>query len=233
VSLHPITHLERVTGKIKVGDDEYSINQDFQELVLQLADELNLDELEAAALLLGAEDDQVTLGRSLLECGIIRYHQQRKYLLDCMRLCIHIADDEDLAEDDQRLQTAMGDFAARYIFRVAEPGEAAPTGAKAFVPRCMAAMHHCRESLQKLADRVTTQAVMYAANQGRSPEFRETIEFCRLSLVQQHETLAVLLCVAIEKRHTVVQDFESLLQHLKRADRYDHLLGRSTSPFLA
>ncbi len=128
-------------------------------MTLQLADEIDLDEVEAAKLLLESEDDQVTLGRSLLECGIIRFHQQRKYLLDCMRLCINVAD-EDADPQDQDWQTGLADYAARNIFGAAAPGEAAAAPDKKFVPRCMAAMQDARLWLQKWADRVAVAGSM-------------------------------------------------------------------------
>ena len=79
--------------------------------------------------------------------------------------------------------------------------------------------------LQKLSDRLTTAAVVSQANTTSAPEVQEMVEFSRVSLVQQHELLAVILCSAVEKRMADVQDFEEFLTLLKRLDRYDHLLG--------
>ena len=53
----------RITGKITVDDEQYSINAEFQEMALQLADELDLDEVDSAKLLLDSQDDTRTLGR--------------------------------------------------------------------------------------------------------------------------------------------------------------------------
>ncbi|TPX09838.1 uncharacterized protein E0L32_009029 [Thyridium curvatum] len=213
------------SGKIKVFDEEYSINKEFQESILQLADELDLDELEAAKLILESQSDRAVLGRSLVECALIRFHQQRKYLLDCMRLCIELSDDDELEE----VQQAFGEFAGQYIFGVAEPGAGPTPVGKKFVPRCMAAMQDIKNWLQKLSDRITSLSVMYQGTSSQPPELQEAMEFSRLSLLQQHETLAVLFCAAIDKRHAEVRDFENFLQYLKKVDRYDHLLAHLVS----
>ncbi|KAH8889286.1 hypothetical protein GQ53DRAFT_748373 [Thozetella sp. PMI_491] len=55
-------------------------------------------------------------------------------------------------------------------------------------------------------------------------EFQEAIEFSRVSIVQQHELLAVILCSAIEKGQAEVQDFRDFIHTLRKTDRYDHLL---------
>ena len=183
---------------------------------------MDLDEIEAAKLLLESEDDQVTLGRPLVECGLIRFHQQRKYLLDCMRLCINIAEDDLLPEE---IQSGMGEYVSKNIFGAPAPGEPAVARRDQFVSRCTAAMQDIRSWLQKIADRVTAASVVYQSLSAQPPEFQEAIDFSRLSLIQQHENLAVILCAAIEKRHAEAQDFTDLLQSLKRVERYDHLLS--------
>ncbi|KAK3322300.1 nucleoporin Nup186/Nup192/Nup205 [Apodospora peruviana] len=215
------------SGKINLGGDEYSINEDFANDALKLADELDLDELEAARVLLDAdaEDDQEeAYGRPLWECGIIRFHQEREYLLDCMRLSVEIANDEDLDRVDPALQDGFGAMVEDKIFCVPLPG-AAPRGpVKKFVPKCMAAMQNIKTWLQALGDRMAARSVLTQPNQLNAYEPQETYEFSRLSLVQQHELIAVLLCSAIEMRHVEVKDFEDFLGVLKKIERYDHLL---------
>ena len=56
-----------------------------------LADTLNIDELDAARLFFLSQDDSELQGRSIMECAIIKFHQLRKYLLDCFRLVLQLA----------------------------------------------------------------------------------------------------------------------------------------------
>ncbi|KAL1900179.1 hypothetical protein Sste5346_002489 [Sporothrix stenoceras] len=206
------------SGKIKIGDEEYSINREFQEYALQLADELDLDEIETAGILLNAEDDIVTLGRPLLACGLIRFHQQRKFLLDSARLCIRLADDQEL---DPQLQTVLADYVSENIFRVPRPGQPKGSCESRIVPRCMAAMQGIRTWLQRLSDRATAASVL---QESPSPEIKEMFDFSRSSLVQQHEGVAMILYGAAEKRHVEAKDFKDFLSFLQRWERYDTLL---------
>ncbi|EPE10353.1 nuclear pore complex subunit [Ophiostoma piceae UAMH 11346] len=206
------------SGKITVGDEDYKINKEFQNYTLQLADELDLDEIETAKILLDAEDDVANLGRPLLECGLIRFHQHRKYLLDCMRLCIQLSDDQDLAGE---LQTVFTDYVSENVFKIPAPGAAANSRENKTVPRCMAAMQGIRTWLHKLGDRATAASVLQATQRD---EVKEMFEFARTSLVQQHESMAMILRGAVEKRHVDVMDFKDFLSFLKKWDRYDTLL---------
>ncbi|CAK7265473.1 hypothetical protein SEPCBS57363_001601 [Sporothrix epigloea] len=206
------------SGKIEIGGEEYSINREFQEYTLQLADELDLDEIETAGILLDSEDDLVTLGRPLLVCGLIRFHQQRKYLLDCARLCIRLADDQEL---DPELQTVLTDYVSQNVFRVPGPGQPHTSSDSRIVARCMASMQGIRTWLQRLSDRATAASVL---QETQSPEIKEMFEFSRLSLVQQHEAVAMILYGAVAKRHVEAKDFREFLVFLQRWERYDTLL---------
>lgn len=201
--------------------EEYSINKQFQDEVLQLADWLELDEVETARLLLEAQDDVAALGRSLVECGIIRFHQQRKYLLACMRLCIDLSDDEDL---EPTLQAAFADYTSVNVFCIPPPGAQHPTSRRRIVQRCWESMQEIRIWLQKVSERVTAASVL-GQTDAQDQQGMEAMEFSRLSLIQQHEGLALILGAAVEKRHAQPQDFENFLGVLKKWDKYDHLLG--------
>jgi nuclear pore complex protein Nup205 len=196
----------------------------FVENTLRLADELDYDEIETAKLLLEAEDDQEVLGRSHFECGIIRFHQQRKYLLDCIRLCINLANDDELSSDALDF---FGAFVASTVYGSGLPGQVVNTAGQKIIPRCVSSMQDIKIWLQKIAEKVATTDLMYQNKPPVSVEFREAVEFSRVSLVQQHELLAVIMSSAVEKHQAGVKDFEDFIKLLKKADKYDHLLGKS------
>ncbi|KAK4238936.1 nucleoporin Nup186/Nup192/Nup205 [Achaetomium macrosporum] len=211
------------TGKVKIGDEEYAINDDFVNDCLKVADELDLDELESARILLDcdAEGDTETQSRPLWECAVIRFHQERRYLLDCMRLCLEIAADDEL---EPGLQDGFGAVAEEKIFGVPPPGSRPDPSAKRFVPKCMEAMQSVRSMLQNMMDKAAARSMLQQASLVRAPDNQETLDFSRLSLVEQHECLAAILHAAIEKRHATVSDFQEFLKFLKRVDKYDHFL---------
>lgn len=211
-------------GKVGILNDEYSLNKDFQELVLQVADELDLDEIEAAKLAVLAADDETTLGRSQKECAIIRFHTQRIYMLKCMVLLLELSKEEDelLSEGVSDELGNLGLYVNETIFRQSLPGTANPPSQPRFVSACMAAMHDIRMWLQKLSEQVASAAVLGRASEAH---FQETVEFTYLSLVQQHEFLSVILCYAIDRHVAVEEDFLDFLRVLKQATRYDPPLG--------
>lgn len=202
----------RATGKLTVDDEKYTLNAAFQEDAFQLANEIELDEIEAAKILLDCQDDPRTFGRTLFENGLVRFHQQRRYLLDCMRLCIEIAADDELPDN---LQDVFSTWVEENIYEAGAPG-----GAK-IVPRCMEAMQGVKSWLQKIADRTAAAGVFHGTDR---PPIDEVLEYSRVSLLQQHELLALIVSSAIGKRHAKAEDFTSLLNMLQKLDRYDQLL---------
>ncbi|KAI0011756.1 nucleoporin Nup186/Nup192/Nup205 [Xylariaceae sp. FL0662B] len=209
-----------LSGKIGFNDEEWTLNRDFQEIVLQVADEIDLDELEAAKLTLLAEDDETALGRSRKECAIIRFHQYRKYLLSCMMLLLELSKEEDelLGDDLGDDLGDLGQYVNDNILRGRTPGVTTPGPQPRFVPACVAAMRDIRVWLHKLSEQVTSATVL-----GRADElqFQETVEFTHISLIQQHELLSVILCFAIEKHVALEQDFVDFIRIFRQATRYD------------
>ncbi len=188
---------------------------------LRLADEIDLDEIQAAKILLEADGDQTVLGRSLLECGIIRFHQQRNFLLDSIRLCIQIAADDGL---DDGLRDGFSQIVESTIYCVPVAGLQSSLAGERFIPKCLGAMKALKEWLHKLAEKMNA---VNLTSQVRPQEFQEAMEFSRTSIVQQHELVSVIMSSAIEKGQAEAKDFRDFIQVLKKTDRYDNLLGMS------
>ncbi|RYP41467.1 hypothetical protein DL767_000972 [Monosporascus sp. MG133] len=209
-----------LSGKIIISDVEWNLNREFQEIALQVADDLDLDEVEAAKLVLDSEDNETEYGRPRRECAVIRFLQQRVYLLDCMRLLLELVKEEDelLADGEDDYLGLLGQFVDHSILRRTRPGQADPVAKDRFIPACMATMGEIRAWLQKLIDQKTSATVL-----GRSDDlqFQETADYTHGSLVRQHELLAVILCSAIEKHAATKDDFVNFIRALKTVDKYD------------
>jgi nuclear pore complex protein Nup205 len=213
-------------GRIKIQNEEYSINDDFKQGALMLADAVNLDELNAARIFFASQDDAEVLGRSVLECSIIRFHQTRKYLLDCFRLVLQLSStnagsDSDSNADEFEAQESIRSSFQTAVGLVLQSNEKAENG-PSFVMKCLSSMADIRTWLQDLADRINSANVLY---QGQTDEFSETIEYQRVSLIQQHESLGVIVHYLVKSRYSSVENFEAVLQVLRQADKYDNLLG--------
>lgn len=205
-------------GKVELRDEEYEVNQEFQQGALQLADALELDEIVAAQIFLDAEDDAILLGRSQLESAVIRFHRRRICLLDCFRILLEQSlgsgsgtgsdTGTDVSEREQ-LQQLIG-----VVLN-------APQGSSQFIRKCLSAMANCKTWLQNLTDKVNSASVL---GQSQTQEFSEIIQYERLSLVRQHELLGVTICHMIKANHSSLTDLEYVLCIIKKVDKYDNLL---------
>ncbi|KAH6605139.1 nuclear pore complex subunit [Trichoderma cornu-damae] len=205
------------TGKVSIDDNQYSVNDKFQQDVLAFSDEIDLDEVEAVRYLLDSQDDVSVLGRSLLECAVIRFHQQRKYVLDSFRLFLELNNMDYEGEEPNALETIKVYVDTRLLRK-------SPDGAKRLAPRCLRAMAEIKTWLQRLGERITAAQTLGNVPADDLPEELETVEFSRVSLIQQHEALGVILCECVDKRQAETPDFLEFISVLKKWDKYDTLL---------
>jgi nuclear pore complex protein Nup205 len=210
------------TGKIKVQEDEYGINAEFQQNALEVAGALNLDEIDSARLLLESGDDAEALGRSMIECSIIRFHQKRQYLLDCFRIVLQQTAELDPDPDEDLDDGVIPPSAFRNVVKVILNSQGQPGGGSAMIKKCLDEMGNTKVWLQDVADKVNRASVLGPAQTAEI----ETMEFQRTSLIQQHELLGVIIHYVVLGGHAVPADFDPILENLKRADRYDILLGK-------
>jgi nuclear pore complex protein Nup205 len=178
---------------------------------LQVANDLDLDELEAAELFHKVKIESEASGRSRLTCSVIRFHQRRKELLDCLRLILQTYIDVD-QEDHvrERIQAVV-----RYII---QPPDTADSSR--FVARCLSSMRNIKNWLGGLSAKLDALEVV---NREESSEDKERLEYQRVSLVKQHESLGIIVYY-LSKNYAAVADFESILASLKSMDRLDNLL---------
>lgn len=201
------------TGRLDL-DGGYTVNEDFQQTALRVADELNLDELDAARICLDSQDEFKTSGQSLFICSIIRFHQRRKYLLDCLRLTLQVS--SDVNQDPELRECLLG-----LIIQVVQPQDNSKDETK-YVRRCLASMSgDIKQWLQKLVEKQNSISVL---GQGQQAEVEVAIEYQRVSLVKQHESLSIIVLYLVKQDHSSVADLDEVLATLRKADKFDHLL---------
>ncbi|KUJ09923.1 uncharacterized protein LY89DRAFT_689819 [Mollisia scopiformis] len=198
------------TGKLDFEGDQYSVNEEFKQGALKVADELNIDELDAARICLEVQEETDSSGRSLLTNSIVRFHQRRKHLLDCLRLLVQLSADVNINEGHR---AGFQDV----VQRIVQP----QNGAYAFAQKCLGAMKDIKTWLQTLAEKLSGASVL---GQGHQEEFLEAIEYQRVSLVKQHESLGVTIHYLVKENRAHSSEFEAVLDVLKKADKYDNLL---------
>lgn len=97
-----------------------------------------------------------------------------------------------------------------------------PHGSKVrYAQRCLSSMADIKAWLQGLADKRNGASIL---GQEQQSDLLERIEFQQGSLAMQHELLGVILLLLVKQNCSALEDFESVLDTLKRADKYDNLL---------
>ncbi|OWP07075.1 hypothetical protein B2J93_6655 [Marssonina coronariae] len=189
------SRLSLAEGKLDIAGDQYMINDDFQQGVLQLSSELNLDELDAAQIFLEVQDESDSSGRSGLTNSI---------------LLLQLSTDEELNE------ALRGDFQS-LVAQIIQPDH----GAARYAQRCLSSMDDIKKSLQLVVDGLNRLPLMGPAQQA---EAMEIVEYQRVSLVKQHESLGIIMVYLVKENLAVGVDFERVQNTLRKADKYDSLL---------
>ncbi|MCJ1247313.1 hypothetical protein MMC30_004527 [Trapelia coarctata] len=198
------------SGTIEIDGVKYSINADFQEETIQLADGLDLDELESARLLFLGREEAETIDRPALACAVIRFHETRQYLLECLRLVLKQSQDLDCVEE---LRLAI----QQIVSLVLETKDGPARNGSLFARKCVTAMEGCEKWLQALGERVQSAMTL---GQTTTPALDEIMEFQQASLNIQHESLGAIVAYLVKGNHTSVEDFHLLLDRMPSIDRW-------------
>ncbi|KGY15104.1 hypothetical protein PABG_12054 [Paracoccidioides brasiliensis Pb03] len=201
-----------LSGKIKVHDVEYSVNKEFQQDVLQVADALDLDEIEAADYYLRAQDDARKLDRSPVMSTIIRFHERRSFLLECLRLVFY----ESFEVEREGTQAIMQD----YVAKILEIQNGPLRNASLFARKCMDSMVDIEKWLIRLSELAQKASIVGQAQESDL----EIIEFQCGSLGKEHESLGAILCYLFKGTFTSSEDFRLLLDRLRKLDKFDMIL---------
>lgn len=166
--------------------------------------------MDAARIFLEAQAETDASGQPALTNSVIRFHQRRKCVLDCIRLILQLSADID--QDDQiraDLQAIVKD--------IVQPGDPPLR----YTQQCLSSMHDIKIWLQRLAEKLRGASVL---DQLQHVEALQAVEYQRTTLVKQHESLAVILLYLVKESHSVVADFDQVLETMRKADKYDNLL---------
>ncbi|KJF61357.1 nuclear pore complex subunit [Coccidioides immitis RS] len=202
-----------LSGKITLENLEYSLNDDFQQAVLQVADALDIDEIQAAAYYLQAQLDSVKLDRSPVMVAIIRFHERRAFLLECLRLILR--ESFEIEREDTR--ALMQDIVAMIL----EIQNGPLRNGSLYARKCMDSMGDIERWLVLLGEQIQKASIV---GQAQASDVLEVIEYQRHSLGRQHESLGAILSYLFKGTFTSSEDFRKLLEKLKKNERFDMLL---------
>jgi nuclear pore complex protein Nup205 len=205
--------LDWVTGKLKIEDEEYGINEAFQQAALQIADVLDIDEVEAAKLLLEVQSQSPSPDQSSLFAVVAEFHDWRELLAQCLRVVLRESQDHD-DDDNDGHQRQMQDV----VLQILDIKKGPPSNGSAFARKCIAVMNDIENWQVRVTEQAQKAAVL-GSTQG--PQVLAILEMQRSSLSKQHEALGNCLCYLFRGNYTIAEDLRKLLEVPKRFDRID------------
>lgn len=205
--------IDSPSGKFQLDEEEYSINSEFIENTLQLSDTLGLDEIESARFILDAQQDVEVLDRSNFVSAVIRFHERRQFLLECLRLVLKCCIDLETEEGTREVLHQV-------VALILETKDGPARNGSFYVQKCLSAMAEAEKWLQALGERYQGTLTL---GQSSMPEYDEVMGFQQISLGQQHESIGAVLAYLVKASYTGVEDFYKLLDHLPKLDRWNSL----------
>lgn len=172
-----------------------------------------MDEIQSASLLLSAQQDVEVLDRSHVTSSIIRFHEERQFLVECLRLVLKCSVDSELEEN-------IRDVLRQLIILVLETKDGPARNGSLYAQKCLRSMGEVEAWLQALGERYQGSLTL---GQSLTSEYDEIVVFQQLSLAQQHESLGAVLTYLIKANYTGVEDFYKMLDHLVKLDRWNNL----------
>ncbi|KAF7194803.1 hypothetical protein HII31_03870, partial [Pseudocercospora fuligena] len=182
---------------LTIDDVEYRVRDEFREAAINVADELDLDEVEAAKLCIHSQVDESGSDPSLVFRAMIRFHEQRQALLDCLRLLLQLGL-EDESEDDEMTEA----------FKEASTAIVTGQDRAAYWRKCVDGLTDIENFLKKMAE-YKDKLVM--TGQGTGGDTGEALRVQRFLLTRQHESLAAVLAYLIRSGFVYVEDYRAFL----------------------
>lgn len=192
---------------ITIDHVQYRIRDEFREAAITVADELDLDEIEAAKLCILSQFSDSTADSILALRAMVRFHEQRQFLLDCMRLLLQLGLDTEDGEDG--VKESFNEAARRIVEGRAQQGnEDKRPDPAAFWRNCIDGLADIEAFLKRLAD-YKDKLVM--TGQSASNDLTDALRVQRLLLTQQHESLCSIMAYLIRGSYVQPEDYRIFL----------------------
>jgi nuclear pore complex protein Nup205 len=197
---------------ITIDGKPFSINNNFREAALAVADEVDLDELQATKRCLDALElyqDQESSSTSYR--AIVRINDERYATLDCLRLLLSQTIGLDASDEP-------GAILQDTVYKVVRGQSGTPEAASAFFRKCLDGLTEVESYLTKNAAHKQT---VIATGQPLDGEMAHFLATQRVLLAQQHECLAAILSHLIRSGNASREDFRPLLTKASQREELD------------
>jgi len=172
---------------------------------------LDVDEIEAARLLIQTHGGQVSDDKSFLADAVRNFHDRRDLLLQNIRIALQ----ESLNLDhEDNIRAGFQNAVSQILDTKIGP----PSNGSTFTHKCTQAMQNIERWHDKVVGDIQSKAIL---NEQRGPVFYATLEFQRSSLVKQHEALGCIVAFLFRGNYTLSEDLRKLKEIPKRWQRLD------------
>lgn len=196
------------TGKLEINDGEYKINEQFIQEATQLSDDFCMDEVEAARLLFRGSEEMQKLDRSAFQSAVFLYHTRRQNILQCLRLILSYAFNDNTDPDLRELAKNTVDVLSPLSLSCGQT----------FTERCILAMGSVRQSVEQLRAKEKHNRTLGLES---TQSYKEDLELHIRFLINQHEELASSVYYLVKLKRATVSDFKILLNTVKTFEKHD------------
>ncbi|KAL7272150.1 hypothetical protein RUND412_005058 [Rhizina undulata] len=206
------------SGTLELDGTTYKLNDTFIQETIQLADDLNIDEITAALFLHRGSQEAQHLDRSPFQSAVFLYHTRRNNLLESLRLIFsHIS--------NERLDPDIRGLLENFIKSLTSA-----TSKDSFSAKCIATMGTVRQLAIQLREKEShSQTLGIELPQS----FKEDINIQVRFLTNQHEALASIVYYLVKHKKAALSDFKNLLGIVKSFDKYDIFTYHHVLPMYA
>ncbi|RMZ82388.1 hypothetical protein DV737_g2089, partial [Chaetothyriales sp. CBS 132003] len=199
-------------GKLTINGQEFSISNDFKQIGQALATALGIDVIEAGKLLIQDHGTDVAPTIEVIAKSVGNFHDRRDLLLQCLRLTLQAADNDD---EDSSIRDGFLD-ATKFILNIKTgPGE----NASAYFSKCLAAMASIHSRSMDLSNELQSQEFL-----GKEPAYVNMQRFQKSSLFKQHEALGSALALLFRGGFLGSEDLGKLSNAVSKMYRMDFYL---------
>ncbi|RMD40771.1 hypothetical protein DV735_g4373, partial [Chaetothyriales sp. CBS 134920] len=199
-------------GKLITNGQEFSVSNDFKQIGQALATALGIDVIEASKLLIQDHGTDVAPTIEVIAKSVGNFHDRRDLLLQCLRLTLQAADNED---EDSSVRDGFLD-ATKYILNIKTgPGE----NASAYFSKCLAAMASIHSRSMDLGNELQSQDFL-----GKEAAYVSMQRFQKSSLFKQHEALGSILALFFRGSFLGSEDLNKLNNAVSKMYRMDFYL---------
>ncbi|KAI5811026.1 nucleoporin Nup186/Nup192/Nup205 [Peziza echinospora] len=201
-------------GVVTLMDQEYKLNEVFIEETIKLSDELSIDEIVAATLLIQGQELSDRLDRTSSQAATFIFHRSRLNLLQSLRIIFTSSLDENV---DPEVQGILQRTVEALATGRGEEGN--------YHDACNRAMAVSRSYIQKLREKEGHSRLLGHDRHAGWTDWVEDIHVQLRFLTDQHEALATILYGLAKHKRASIPQFKKTLESLGAFEDYNILVA--------